>query len=200
MKYFYLVRHGEKQKMPGDPPLSPAGKRRANLTAKFLSRFPVKAIFTSPMKRTVQTAAEIGKYFKIPVSPTPLLKERVNWGDDPRQSFEEFLDMWKNTSMNRGWRPPVGDSSFQAGKRLESFIGSLDLHPSEHIVLVSHGGIITDFLRNLFDESYLNNYIPNFSSTLDENIKECSITILEKDETGKLKLSAFAFTGHLAGS
>ena len=183
--------------MPGDPPLSPAGKRQAKLTAKFLSSFPVKAIFTSPMKRTVQTAAEIGKHFKIPISPTSLLRERVNWGDDPRQSFEEFLDMWKKSSMKRNWQPPVGDSSFQAGKRLESFVDSLQPNTAEHIILVTHGGIITDFLRNLFDESYLNNHIPNSSSTLDENIKDCSITILEKDETGKLKLSALAFTGHL---
>lgn len=198
MKYFYLVRHGEKRKMPGDPPLSSAGKKQAKLTAKFLSGFPVKAIFTSPMKRTAQTAAEIGKLFGIPIVMTPLLRERVNWGDDPSQSFKEFLDMWKKSSMKRNWQPPVGDSSFQAGKRLESFIDSLDLHPLEHIVLVTHGGIITDFLRNLFDESYLNNYIPNFSSTLNENIKDCSITVLEKDE--KLKLSALAFTGHLADS
>ena len=197
MKYFYLVRHGEKQAKSGDTPLSPAGKRQAKLTAKYLSQFPVKAIFSSPLERTKQTAAEIGKYFKIPVSPTPLLRERVNWGDDPGQSFENFLSMWRQASANRNWQPPVGDSSFQAGKRLMFLMDSLLPHPAEHIVLVTHGGIITDFLRNLFDESYLNNHIPNFSSTLDENIKDCSITILEKDETEKLKLAALAFTGHL---
>lgn len=184
--------------MPGDPPLSLKEVKQAKLTAKYLSQFPVKAVFSSPLERTKQTAAEIGKFFKIPVSPTPLLRERVNWGDDPKQSFAEFLEMLKKSSMKRNWQPPIGDSSFQAGRRLESFIGSLDLHPSEHIVLVSHGGIIADFLRNVFDDSYLNLHMPGFSSSLDENIKDCSITILEKDEIGKLKLSALAFTDHLS--
>ena len=199
MKYFYLVRHGEKQKILGDPPLSPAGKRQAKLTAKFLSRFPVKAIFTSPMKRTAQTASEIGKHFKVPVSPTPLLRERVNWGDDPGQSFENFLSMWRQASANRNWQPPVGDSSLQAGRRLESFIDSLDLHPSEHIIMVTHGGIIADFLRNLFDDSHLDFHLPGFSSSLDDDvIKECSITILErKGLKEKLKLIKLADAGHL---
>lgn len=150
------------------------------------------------MKRTAQTAAEIGKVFGVPVLPAPLLKERVNWGDDPRQSFEEFLAMWKKSSIDRDWQPPVGDSSLQAGKRLMSLMDSLLPHTAEHIVLVTHGGIITDFLRNLFDESYLNNHIPNFSSTLDENIKECSITILKKDKlNNNLKLIKLASLEHL---
>ena len=198
MKYFYLVRHGEKQKTQGDPSLSPAGKRQAKLTAKYLSQFPVKAIFTSPMKRTTQTAAKIGKILGIPVLLTPLLRERVNWGDDPNQSLEDFLSMWQRSSANRDWQPSVGNSSFQSGKRLESFIDSLDLHPLEHIVLVTHGGIITDFLRNVFDESYLNNHIPNFSSTLDENIKNCSVTILEKDRlNNSVRLIKLASREHL---
>ena len=199
VKYFYLVRHGEKQAKPGDTPLSPKGKKQARLTAKYLSQFPVKAIFTSPLKRTAQTAAEIGKHFKVPVSPTPLLRERVNWGDDPAQSFENFLSMWRQASANRNWHPPIGDSSFQAGKRLESLIDSLDLHPSEHIIMVTHGGIIADFLRNLFDDSHLDFHLLGFSSSLDDDvIKECSVTILEKKGLkGKLKLIKLADAGHL---
>lgn len=199
MRYFYLIRHGEKQTAPGDPPLSPKGEIQAKLTAKQLSRFPVKAVFTSPMKRTTQTAAEIGNFFNIPVLSTPLLKERVNWGDDPNQSFEEFLAMWKKTSLKRDWLPPVGDSSFQAGKRLELFIDSLNSHPAEHIVLVTHGGIISDFLRNLFDGSFLDDHLPGFSSSWDDSIiQECSITILgKKKPTGKFKLLKLADTAHL---
>lgn len=199
MKYFYLVRHGEKHTAQGDPPLSSAGRRQAKFTAKFLSRFPVKAIFTSPMKRTIQTAVVIGKTLGMPILPTPLLKERVNWGDDPRQSFAEFLAMWKKASKKRDWQPPVGDSSFQSGKRLESLIDSLDSHPAKHIVLVTHGGIIADFLRNLFDDSHLDFHLPGFSSSWDDNIiKECSITILEKKGLErKFKLIKLADADHL---
>lgn len=198
MKYFYLIRHGEKKKTQSDPPLSPTGRRQAKLTAKYLSQFPINAIFSSPMKRTVQTAAEIGKFLEIPVSLAPLLRERVNWGDDPNQSFIDFLAMWQQASMHRDWQPPVGDSSLQAGNRLISFLDSLLLHQAEHLVVVTHGGIITDLLRNLFDESYLNTHIADFSSTLDENIKECSITILEKDKlNNNVRLIKLASWEHL---
>lgn len=195
MKYYYIVRHGEKQKIQGDPPLSLKGVKQAKHTAKYLSQFPVELIFSSPLRRARQTAEEIGKIFKIPVSVSPLLRERVNWGDDPNQSMEDFLSMWQKASTDRNWQPPVGDSSIQAGKRIMSLVETLFSHPADHIVIVSHGGIITDFLRNLFDESHLSNHIPNFSSTLDENIKDCSVTILKWSmKHDKFKLIKLAST------
>ena len=153
----------------------------------------------APLLRTQQTAGYIADALKIDFETSDLLRESVNWGDDPKQSFAEFLDMWKRSSMKRNWQPPVGDSSLQAGRRLESFIDSLDLHPSEHIIMVTHGGIIADFLRNLFDDSHLDFHLPGFSSSLDDDvIKECSVTILEKKGLkGKLKLIKLADAGHL---
>lgn len=198
MKYFYLVRHGEKQKTQGDPPLSLTGRQQAQRTAKHLSKIPVKAVFSSPLRRTKETAEEIGKTFGIPVSVTPLLRERVNWGDDQDQSLEDFLSMWKQATSNRNWQPPVGDSSVQSGQRLASLINSLSKHPAEHIVFVTHGGIITDLLRNLFEDAYLDTHLPNFSSTIDDCIKECSITILEYDEMNSgFTLASVGMTSHL---
>lgn len=198
MKYFYLVRHGEKQKTKGDPPLSPKGREQAKLTAKHLSQFPVKAVFTSPMKRTIQTAAEIANILGIPVSSTPVLLERGNWGDDPNQSLEEFLAMWQQASKDRGWKPPVGDSSIQAGKRLEALIDSLLDQPVEHIVLVTHGGIITDFLRNIFPNHVLDSHISGFTLERETHIKECSITTVTHHD-GTHNLLKLAYTAHLNG-
>lgn len=198
MKYFYLVRHGEKQKTHGDPSLSLKGRQQAQLTSKHLSKVPVKAIFSSPLRRTKETAEEIGKMFNIPISVTSLLRERMNWGDNLKQSFEEFLVMWKQATSDRDWEPPVGDSSVQSGRRLESLINSLSKHPAQHIVLVTHGGIITDLLRNLFEDTHLDSYLPKFSSTIDDCLKECSITVLEHDGTsGRFTLTALGKTDHL---
>lgn len=198
MKRFYIIRHGEKVRTPGDPPLSELGNIQAQRAAKYLQDFPITRIVASPILRTQQTAKHIADLLGLPYETNNLLKERVNWGDDPNQSFEEFLSMWVKSSQDRAWQPPVGDSSVSAGKRLEQVISDIHSIEDEHIVLVTHGGITTDFLRNAFRSEELNRFISDFESTLDENIKECSITIVEAGlNNPKLKLVELAYIDHL---
>jgi len=52
-----FVRHGEKASVPAkDPPLTPAGQKRAGALATTLADVAVKAIFVTNTKRTQQTA------------------------------------------------------------------------------------------------------------------------------------------------
>ena len=182
MHTFYLVRHAEKLKIIGDPPLSDLGNKQAVLTANYFRSLPISKIVSSPILRTFQTAEQIGKALGIKVETSDLLKERVNWGDDPSQSFDEFTKMWIRSSQNRNWQPPVGDSSYNCGKRLQKLIENLMSEFDTHIVLVTHGGIISDFLRNTFQPEELNQFIPNFVTPLDDNIKETSITTLVRKD------------------
>lgn len=56
----YLVRHGEK--LAGqDPELSPQGQARASNIAAILHRAGITAIFSTPTKRTRQTAAPLAQ-------------------------------------------------------------------------------------------------------------------------------------------
>jgi broad specificity phosphatase PhoE len=54
-----VVRHAEKLLEPGeaDPPLSPAGKRRAEALRHVLSSLEIGAVYTSPFARTRDTVA-----------------------------------------------------------------------------------------------------------------------------------------------
>lgn len=197
-KKFYIIRHGDKVRNPGDPPLSELGNLQAQKAAKHLQGLPISRIVASPILRTQQTAKHIADMLGLAYGTNDLLKERVNWGDDPNQTFEDFLSMWTKASQDRHWQPPVGDSSVSAGKRLEKVISDMLSNEDEHVVLVTHGGIITDFLRNAFVNEELNQFISDFESTLDENIKECSITIVEADPNNpKLKLVELACIDHL---
>jgi broad specificity phosphatase PhoE len=54
-----LVRHGEKLDDSADTILSPAGQARANRLAAVLADTPLKAIYTSQYRRTMQQAAPI---------------------------------------------------------------------------------------------------------------------------------------------
>jgi len=197
-KTFYIVRHGDKVKVAGDPPLSDLGNHQAKQTAQYLKSFPVSRIISSPLLRTQQTAQHIADSLGLHFETNALLKERVNWGDDPKQTFPDFLSMWNTSSLERNWQPPVGDSSIHSGQRLEKIIHDLMNEKDEHIVLVTHGGITTDFLRNVFTDDQLNHFIKEFDLTLDENIQECSVTIVEADgEKQTLTLKKLASTDHL---
>jgi broad specificity phosphatase PhoE len=53
----YLVRHGERLDLPNDPGLSPAGEARAQRLAAMLADSGLRAIYTTPYKRTMAHAA-----------------------------------------------------------------------------------------------------------------------------------------------
>lgn len=196
-KTFYLLRHGDKMRTIGDPPLSDKGHQQAKTTAEFLRGFPIQRILASPILRTRQTAQYLSESLALPVTVEPLLRERANWGDDPTQSLEDFLAMWVRATRERDWVPPVGDSSRAAGARLQRVVEN-HAEPHEHIALVSHGGVIADFARNVFSDEVLNQAYPEFTTKSDTVVFECSLTIVEyrPDQSG-YRLRLLGSTTHL---
>ena len=197
-KTFYLIRHGDKVKTIGDPPLSEKGVAQALATAEYIANHPVQQIIASPILRTQQTAKYLADKLGFSVQTEPLLRERVNWGDDPEQSFEDFLAMWEKASLERDWTPPVGDSSRNAGKRIQQVIETYN-GSQKHIALITHGGVITDFVLNVFDNKTLDEAFPDFSKTKDNNVFECSLTIVEYNPiNNNYELKLLASIDHLA--
>lgn len=98
----YLVRHGLREDMvhpewkasavrPFDPPLSEEGLRQAEDIARALEAAGVRALYSSPFLRAVQTAAATSALMRLPVKLEPGFAEFIN-----REWFEEvpdFLDM-----------------------------------------------------------------------------------------------------------
>lgn len=193
MKY-YLIRHGDKIKIAGDPGLSTLGKKQAQLTAKYFINKDISAIVSSPFARAKETAESISKKVNINYILDDRLKERLNWGDDLSLSFEDFLLEWEKTEKNRNYRPRIGASSVQAGKRFLEIIEEFENSKRyKNIVIVSHGGIIIDLLRNLFGDDFLSSKNSDF---VGNSISECSITTLSI-ENGKYELEEFASTRHI---
>jgi len=197
MTTIYLVRHGDKEKTAGDVPLTPLGKVEAEKTGKFFLDKNIDLILSSPQKRALQTAEIIQKILKTPpLKVNDILKERINFGDVLNQSFSEFETMAEKSSLERDWVLPNGESSVAAGRRLESVIPIVAMGTFRNILIITHGGIITDFLRNAFSAGELDKKFPDFSSKRETAINTCSITKLEIDGS-ELKLMTIASVSHL---
>jgi broad specificity phosphatase PhoE len=192
----YLIRHAEKERLRIDPPLTYLGQKQSQKTAEYFKDIPIDKIYSSPLKRTIQTSEIISKYLKRDFEINDLLRERFNWGDIKDQTHSEFLEMWKKSSLARNWQPPKGSSSNGAGERLKKFFESIDKNNISKVIVVSHGGIIADFLRSTFEDKILNEILPNFSDYYENLIPFSSITILEKINID-YKVISIAYTKHL---
>ena len=180
---FFFVRHGKRYHTKGDPGLTEEGIAQAKMVGKYLTQFSIQELRSSPLLRTKETAKEISNEIHLPILIDERLRERINWGDDPSHTFQDFLTLWKKTKIDRLWQPPVGKSSVQTGSLVKDLIA--EIHPeSQGIVFVSHGGTISDFLRSTFSTEELDSFFNEFHRGWDENIPECSITEVHKTDGG----------------
>lgn len=194
---FYLVRHAKKEKGIDDVAISFEGMLQAQMTASHFRKMPIKKIISSPLKRAKQTAQLISEATNNTTSEDIRLRERANWGDLPGQTFEEFVEMWERCTKDRDFSPQVGDSARKAGERLSSCLLELSVeHPKDSIIVVTHGGLITDFLVNVFSEEELSKRHPNFIMEQSNLVAECSITKVSCKD-GIFKLVDFANVAHL---
>lgn len=78
---FIVVRHAEKDTaVHDDPPLIATGHARAQRLADFLRNAPLVAVYSTPYKRTRQTAAPIAAAHRLPVAEY-----------DPREDAATFV-------------------------------------------------------------------------------------------------------------
>jgi len=136
--YVILIRHGDKGKhdsktnysVPG-PELSKLGIKQSKFVAKELSYAPVNKIFTSPMRRAIQTSEIIGK--KIGISLEIL------------DSFYEFRDL-------AGKKKLRGKEFSQENKRYAKLINQFNKllrdNPGRVLVFCTHYRVVQYILAN----------------------------------------------------
>jgi len=183
MALAYLVQHGEKEPVPGDPGLTPAGRQQASRTGRWLHGRGVQALCTSPMRRARETADCIAAVTGLAVQPDARLRERLNW--DGSQPYQDFLALWARTTEDRDFVPPDGESSRQAGARLRAFLADLP-GTTRPTAAVTHGGITCDLLRDLAGDDALSGHL------LEAGIPPCAVTAVDD-----LHAVVIASTAHL---
>lgn len=189
----YLVRHGQKKSYPGDPGLTDVGVQQAIETGRFLKQFPINKIISSPFKRTKETANYIAEILGISFELRDELVERMNWTGEATR--EEFVDEWVRATRERDYVPRFGDSSRVTGGRVVACIDSV-LVDSKNLVVVSHGGAIIDYLRNIFDDEVLDGLKKTYVNGEGFEMLNCAVT--KVSFVGKPTIGVLNFVGHLS--
>lgn len=166
MTTFYLIRHGLKQHRYEDKFLSEEGKKQGELTGLYLKDKNINAIYTSPLLRTRQTAEIINQSLNVPMYIEDRLRERMNYGDKPGETFEEFQKEWDKTVLDKEYVPTHGDSSRKTSERVKAVLD--EITTEGNFVIVTHGGVIIDFLQTISNIAYL-------------EVSECSITEVRRE-------------------
>lgn len=193
MPTIYLVRHGQKISQPGDPGLTEKGIKQARETGLYLRQFPITKIISSPFKRTVETAQQIADALNMEYSSHAGLVERMNW-DNPNTTFSDFFKEWVKSTNNRDYTSKYGDSSFATGERVHQLISEFS-KKEVHLVLVTHGGAIIDYLRNTIGDEPLVKLRTKYSEGEDYQMMNCAISkIVVSDVT---VLEQLNYTTHL---
>ena len=169
MTMVYLVQHGEKERLPGDPGLTQVGREQAVRVGQWLRDQGIRTLYSSPMRRALQTADGIASVTGLAIQTDPRLRERLNW--DGRESYDAFLALWARTTDDRDLVPAGGESSRQAGARLMTFLA--DLGPPGPVAAVTHGGVTIDLLRTLLGDDA----VP--PDLLSAGVPPCAITAVD---------------------
>jgi probable phosphoglycerate mutase len=209
VRTLYLVRHGENRANITkefshrlvDYELTERGRLQAIQTAEYFRTIPVDRIFSSPLKRAVETAAYISQAKGLKPEIVEGFRE-LNVGELERRApdRESWGVYFKVTS---DWYAGRMDSRFPGGEDyrelLDRFYGALREaladEAAKDIVVVGHGGIFTAGVLELCSIRERE----EFASRENGN---CSISELRVPEgRGPLRaeLVSWAYCGHLSG-
>jgi broad specificity phosphatase PhoE len=187
MTTVYIVQHGEKERLPGDPGLTETGRDQAARTAQWVQGLPIFAAYASDLRRALETAAIVAAPFGLDVSVDARVRERLNWEGGDADAF--FAD-WARTVADRDFTPASGDSSRAAGARFRAAIIDIAAaHPDRSVVVAAHGGVTYDLIRTLLGDAA--------APELADGVPSCAITTLDVDGD-TLSVRDIANTAHLS--
>ena len=144
-----LARHGETAwnvekiyRGRSDVGLDEVGIKQAELLGKYLSNYGLKAVYSSPLKRALDTANIIARYQKIHVQIAEGLLD-FDYGEwqclperDVKRLHPALLNEWHNNPQRV--RMPGGESLEDVRKRATEVINDILSNYQGSVVLVSH--------------------------------------------------------------
>src|SRR5512138_3450692 len=129
--------------------LNEAGRHEADALAARLSQLPIRALFSSPLERAVETAGPLSGRLGIEPRMNDLLTE-VDFGEWTGRSFESLQGdgLWRQFNTIRSTvRIPCGETMLEVQKRALFVIENITAEfKSGLYAVVSHGDVIRSIL------------------------------------------------------
>jgi probable phosphomutase (TIGR03848 family) len=192
MAYVLLVRHGQndwvdKKRLAGWTPgvhLNDEGRKQVKALADRLSQLPVKAIYSSPLERCMETAEAVAISCELPVNTLEAIGE-VRYGKWEGKKLKKLVKKRKRWSAVQHFpsrfRFPDGESFLEVQQRAVEAVETLNgRYKDKMIVLVSHADVIKLMLAH-----YLGMHIDAFQRIV---IAPASVSILALEESGHLRV------------
>lgn len=168
-KVIYLIRHGEiytsgEKTYIGisDIPLSIKGIDQAKKLRAYFSNIHIDKIYSSDLKRNIQTSDMIVENRNLQVIKLKELRE-INMGSWEGKTFTEIRAKYPEDFKNRiknieGFKPEEGESFTECKKRAVAIFNKITKMEGKNILIVAHAGInrviIADILeiplKNIF--------------------------------------------------
>ncbi len=200
MTKLLLVRHGETawnvQKIfrgRTDISLDEVGVKQAELLGKYLSNWQLEAIYSSPLKRALDTANIIARYQKVGVFVAQGLID-FDYGEWRSHPESEVKKLYPNLYHEWHTNPhrikmPGGESLRNVRRRASQAVNDVLAKHQGNILLVSHRVVLKVLICYLLglDNSHFWNI----------NQEVCGITIFDYAD-GRFILTKYNDTAHLA--
>lgn len=130
-----------------DLPLSARGREQAQRLAERLSTRTIGAIYASPLKRAMETAAPLAEALGIGV----LADERLREIEIAHVGPVSLNDLAEIAILHGGWSHlPGTESSAAIRERMQHAVDAIvQRHPGQRIAVVSHAGAINAYFAQL---------------------------------------------------
>ena len=167
-----LIRHGlpvrrELSEGIADPELSDAGHAQARHLADYLHSEPIDALYSSPMRRAVQTATPLADSRQLAVT---LINDVAEWDRNsseyvPIEEVKAANDpRWQ--AMVRGEWNVHDETQDEFSVRVVTALELLiDAHQGERVAVTCHGGVINAYLAHVLSLPVGRGFFyPNYTS------------------------------------
>ncbi|MDF2722065.1 MAG: Phosphoglycerate mutase [Paenibacillus sp.] len=144
MPTIYVVRHCKAEGQAPDAPLTADGVKAANRLQSFFADKPLDAVISSPYERAYRSIAPLAHSRGLSIRVDERLKERVLSGD----SSPDWRDRLRKTYDDLDICYEGGESSREAMKRAVGVVEECLQSGCSHMLLVSHGNLISLLLRH----------------------------------------------------
>jgi broad specificity phosphatase PhoE len=185
-KTIHLIRHGDCQKFhetdrPFDAELTPLGRQQAQYLGWHFRNIEVTTVYTSGLRRTIETARLAFGERNIPRQPLDTLNELHCIGHWQHKSQAEARAIYDRV-LYRPYHPDnPGEQLYAFHQRVTGCLASiLGSESAEHIAIVCHLAVINRLAQSLFGLSCTDE---SRSFVRFHHVSVSTIRVLDRQET-----------------